>query len=258
MAFKRPGVRSPSAPPKSMTCKSQKRSSKKRDQNDQNVQSPQQKGGTQREGGIPEKAQERGTVGTETGQKEQTLQIAPVDIIPENSKVEGGRKEKASSPAVAPVKPEGIELVNSGAIHVDPAKLQFKKGVNPKTGEQEPLTGKWDKHAGGVVTLFRDTTNKLWAVNGHHRVALASRLGGKNIPAYILESKDGWTFERARKKGAELNIMEGQGDIYDHAEFFRQETGITEAQAGGRNLQKSAFAHGKIRRFCQNINMIFI
>ncbi|VAX24754.1 hypothetical protein MNBD_NITROSPINAE02-203 [hydrothermal vent metagenome] len=81
--------------------------------------------------------------------------------------------------------------------------------------------------------------------NGHHRVALAKRLGDVDMEAYILESKDGYTFEKARKVGAELNIMEGQGDIYDHAEYFRQEKGITREQAGSRKLQKSSFAVGR-------------
>lgn len=153
------------------------------------------------------------------------------------------RPDKSTSRTIV----EGLEIqkVNSKEISVKPEELQFKKGINPKTGEQKPLKGEWDATAAGIVTVWQDKAGILWAVNGHHRVALANRLGGKDMLVNVLREADGFTIKEARKAGAELNIKEGKGTIYDHADFFRESPEITEEQASQKGIAGKGFILGR-------------
>ncbi len=153
------------------------------------------------------------------------------------------RPDKSTSRTIV----EGLEIqkVNSKEISVKPEELQFKKGINPKTGEQKPLKGEWDATAAGIVTVWQDKAGILWAVNGHHRVALANRLGGKDMLVNVLREADGFTIRDARKAGAELNIKEGKGTIYDHADFFRESPEITEEQASKKGIAGKGFFLGR-------------
>ncbi len=110
--------------------------------------------------------------------------------------------------------------VNPAAIHVDPERFQYKMDTNA-AGIQKELPGEWDPHKAGNLILWQDEAGKVWAVNGHHRLDKAVKSGAPFVNSMILKASDGWTDKNAMVLGAELNIAEGRGTIYDGAKFFR-------------------------------------
>jgi len=107
-------------------------------------------------------------------------------------------------------------------IETDPTRFQFKGGLtDSKTGTTEGLKDvrHWNEELAGVVSVWKDPANgKTFVVNGHHRLALAQRLGVDTLPVRYLHAADA---PEARAKGALQNIAEGRGTALDAAKFFR-------------------------------------
>jgi hypothetical protein len=127
-------------------------------------------------------------------------------------------------------------------IAVDPARFQFKEGVDAQ-GQQigASLSEEefWNPRAEGVIDVWRDPADgKAYAVNGHNRLALARRLGIPSVPVReITASKP----SAARAFGAIANITEGQGNAFDAAKFMR-ESGLTtpeQLKAAGMTGERS-------------------
>lgn len=122
-------------------------------------------------------------------------------------------------------------VIPTGEISVDPARFQFKQGVDAK-GQQKgnSLSGvdQWSTDAEGSIQVWNDPADgKVYVVNGHNRVAKAQELG---IPSLRAEELLAGTAEEARAAGALSNIASGGGTAFDAAKFFR-DSGVTDPAA---------------------------
>ena len=130
-------------------------------------------------------------------------------------------------------------------ISLDPVRFQFKQeGVGQKgvTGQFKDVT-EWDPDLAGIVHVWQDPSDgKVYAVNGHHRVELAQRLGSDKVPLMQTRLIDAKDAREARAKGAFFNIAEGNGTALDIAKFFR-DSGTTPEQLE---------ASGKIKLYKQS------
>lgn len=113
-----------------------------------------------------------------------------------------------------------VEDIKVSDIHTKPDELQFKLDTNAE-GVQVPLEGEWNELAAGNVLLWQAKNGKRYMVNGHHRLAKARAKSIETIKSQTLKEADGYTINDARRIGAEANILEGKGTVYDQAEYFR-------------------------------------
>ncbi len=131
---------------------------------------------------------------------------------------------RPSSPSgVAPTyQPGKVYDVPLTDVHVDPARFQYKLGVDAAGVTPElSQVRTWNPDFAGVVLAWPDPEqdDKLFAVNGHHRRELASRLGVRSLAVRVLEAPDATS---ARAVGALVNVAEGRGTAIDAANFMRQ------------------------------------
>ena len=127
----------------------------------------------------------------------------------------------------------GAQMLPTGEIKAAPLVFQYKGGVN-EAGEQigNSLEGleRWDPFSEGMVQVWRDVAGEIGAagqtyvVNGHNRLAAASRMG---IPSLRVEYLDAPSAAEARLAGAISNVSDGKGTVFDAAKLARQ-MGITD------------------------------
>ena len=143
--------------------------------------------------------------------------------------------------------------MNPNDIDVRPSEMQFKRIDDMATGtnKEEALSGQWDELKGGHILVWQPKGGgKPIVVNGHHRLELARENNVKSIEVKILKEDDpsapngiGWSKKDAFAKGAEINIAEGRGSIYDRVEVLRNDrtTLSKDEQIAKRNgVSKSA------------------
>lgn len=163
-------------------------------------------------------------------------------------------------------------------VGANPELMQFKSNADPKTGVVKQLTGKFEPMAAKNMLFWEplDPTDpkyglkpeeKLLVVNGHHRREFGLRTPEvTHFSGGILKEADGITLDQAKLIGAELNIREGKGSVYDEAKYFRgisklagpsaaiaraSELGVTGRNAQSIGIRSSdnlfhAFATGRI------------
>jgi hypothetical protein len=129
---------------------------------------------------------------------------------------------------------------------VDPKTLKlsaevpnFKANANPKTGEVTPIEAeKYDYRDTGAIQVWVRLNGDREVISGRHRWQQALRT---NSPIPIQEhfEKDGFTAIHARILDAELNIRDGQGEVEDYANYFRN-TDYNEQQARSHGLLRTA------------------
>lgn len=157
---------------------------------------------------------------------------------------------KPKAPAPAPER-ELTEMlgrsgrVNTDLVAADPERFQYKVNANKTTGEVGSLKGasKWNEELAGVMSVWRDPANdQLYVINGHNRLALAKRMGVKEIPVLQIKAK---TAQEARMIGAKQNIASGDGTAIDAAKFMR-DSGLKAAdlQRVGMNLKAKVARDG--------------
>jgi len=117
----------------------------------------------------------------------------------------------------------GAPLVPVEELAIDPARFQFKQGVDAD-GQQlgNSLSGvdRWDPQMEGIIQAWTDPADgQLYVVNGHNRLAKAKQLGIKSLPVQTLVAKDA---VEARAAGALANIASGGGTAFDAAKFFKE------------------------------------
>jgi hypothetical protein len=127
----------------------------------------------------------------------------------------------------------GAQMLPTGDIKAAPLVFQYKGGVN-EAGEQigNSLEGleRWDPASEGIIQVWRDVAGEIGAagqtyvVNGHNRLAAASRMG---IPSLRVEYLDAPSAAEARRLGAVANVSAGSGTVFDAAKLAR-EMGITD------------------------------
>jgi hypothetical protein len=150
-----------------------------------------------------------------------------------------------------------VKRVPVSEIKVAPEIFQFKQGYEEATGAGLALEDvrKWDEGLAGVLTLWRSPEGDQYVVNGHQRLALARRLGVKNIRAQILDSSR-WDQKEARAYGAKINIAEGRGTEMDMAKFMR-DTGLTPEDLANEGLSLSEAKTDRSVALSQVIDPIF-
>lgn len=127
----------------------------------------------------------------------------------------------------------GAQMLPTGDIKAAPLVMQYKGGTN-EAGEQlgNSLEGleRWDPASEGIIQVWRDVAGEIgpagqvYVVNGHNRLAAASRMG---IPSLRVEYLDAPTAAEARRLGAVSNVSDGKGTVFDAAKLAR-EMGITD------------------------------
>ena len=122
--------------------------------------------------------------------------------------------------------------VATGEIAVRPDLMQFKKMDDAKSGlnEADKLEGKWDDHKAGLLLLWEPKDPKAYGLtegekyivaNGHHRFEFGRQVGRRGFNTQVVREADGVSAADARTLGAEINIADGKGTIYDQAKFIR-------------------------------------
>ena len=122
----------------------------------------------------------------------------------------------------------GGQMLPTGEITAAPQVFQYKEGVNA-AGEQigNSLEGveRWDPNAENIIQVWRDASGEIgdpgrvYVVNGHNRLAAASRMG---IPSMRVEYLDAPTAAEARLQGAISNVSDGKGTVFDAAKLARE------------------------------------
>lgn len=122
-----------------------------------------------------------------------------------------------------PERMRGGMMVPPENIQVDPARFQFKGGVDAQgqqIGASLANEDRWNPRAEGIIQVWRDPADgKLYVVNGHNRLALAKRLG---VPSVLVEEITATNAASARAFGAITNIAQGNGNAFDAARFLRE------------------------------------
>ena len=146
------------------------------------------------------------------------------------------RTGKLPAGANSSTEPGTVREMKPGEIAFDPSRFQYKLNATATTGEVGSLSGvrKWDANLSGVMSVWKDPGDgKVYAINGHNRLALANRLGAEAVTVRFLNAA---TATEARAIGALQNIAEGAGSPMDAAKFFR-DTGIkSQADVEARGL----------------------
>lgn len=136
--------------------------------------------------------------------------------------------------------------IPTSEIVARPKLMQFKAISEHESGENplDTLKGKFDTLKSGVLLLWKPKdpskydmsgNQKFIVANGHHRLAFAKRENHPKMLTRIIKEEDGYTASDAMRLGAEINIAEGRGTVYDQAKYFRDTIathGKTEASLG--------------------------
>lgn len=135
--------------------------------------------------------------------------------------------------------------VNTDLVKADPERFQYKVNANKSTGEVGSLKGvsRWNEELAGVMSVWRDpVSDQLFVINGHNRLALAKRMGVKEIPVLQIKAANA---TEARMIGAKQNIASGDGTAIDAAKFMR-DSGLkaSDLQRMGMNLKAKVAKDG--------------
>ena len=103
---------------------------------------------------------------------------------------------------------------------------QFKGNGDKKTGVVEPLVGPYVRLGNAPIVAWKKKSGETEIITGRHRLELATRMGERTIPTQVVSEEDGFTRDHALIFDAVANIRDGQGDLKDYAQFFRQTRGV--------------------------------
>ena len=184
---------------------------------------------------------------------------APAQVAPPEPAVAPVDNAPVVAPPAKPLTPDEAPtvLADGDVIKVPrveiaqrPDLMQFKRidegasGVNA----EDKLTGTWDNRKAGLLQLWEPArpsdygltgAQRYIVANGHHRVEFGDRVDNKIYNSQVLREVDGYSVGDARRIGAEINIADGKGNIYDQAKFVRDIAathGPDEALAAARRI----------------------
>jgi hypothetical protein len=183
-----------------------------------------------------------------------SAEATPTKNVPPAMAPPAGPAEQSISPATPATAANLVDVpvhqVPADAIATRPDLMQFKRMDDTATGlnEGDKLTGKWDDLKAGNLLLWEPKNpadyglsggQKYIVANGHHRFEFGK---ADEVPAFnaqVVREADGISAEDARRLGAEINIADGKGTIYDQAKFIRNTAtthGADEAVAAARRI----------------------
>lgn len=130
--------------------------------------------------------------------------------------------EASDGVSVMPNRLMGGQSLRVDEISVDPARFQYKGGVNEfgqqKGGSLEDVP-KWNMNMEGRSLVWEDPADgKTYIVEGHNRLQKAKELG---IPSLNVDYLTAAEAGGARAQGALSNIAAGSGTPFDAARFFK-------------------------------------
>ena len=130
--------------------------------------------------------------------------------------------EQSDGVSVMPNRLMGGQSLRVDEISVDPARFQYKGGVNEfgqqKGGSLEDVP-KWNMNMEGRSLVWEDPSDgKTYIVEGHNRLQKAKELG---IPSLNVDYLTAAEAGGARAQGALSNIAAGSGTPFDAARFFK-------------------------------------
>jgi hypothetical protein len=170
---------------------------------------------------------------------------APADLPPEAVPMNKYTPERfAGTEETIGREDPNSRIVPRKDIYVSPEHFQYKVGGNEK-GAGLSLMGadEFNYNSAKDLMLWYDEKGEIgppkryYVVNGHQRLALATRDNAEYVPGVVLDSGNtlkqsiaqNVTKENARARGAVLNFQQGRGTSIDAATFMR-DGGLTEDQ----------------------------
>lgn len=132
-----------------------------------------------------------------------------------------------------------VEEVPVASIVVNKDVPQFKAAADAKTGEVDPLKGTYQRLGTAPIVVWEKASGEREVITGRHRLGLARRTNEATIPAQIVRESDGFTRDMALIFDAESNIRDGQGEIKDYANYFKN-AAIDRDQATARGLLRGS------------------
>ena len=136
--------------------------------------------------------------------------------------IKGVKAFEQEGVSVMPNRLMGGQSLRVDEISVDPARFQYKGGIDD-TGVQKggSLEGvdKWNTNMEGRSLVWEDPADgKTFIVEGHNRLQKAKELGIPSLNVdYLTAAEPGG----ARAQGALSNIAAGSGTPFDAAKFFK-------------------------------------
>ena len=157
----------------------------------------------------------KGIVNLKTGATE------PLTVAPKTERSVPSQPNIApdTQSAMIPLAEFPIERMNPRDLVLEPEVFQYKAAG--ARGIQAPLKGRYNELAAGNILVYERLNGKRVVLNGHHRVDLALKKSIAEVNVQIIKEADGYTVQDAIKIGAETNILEGKGTIYDNAKYAR-------------------------------------
>jgi site-specific recombinase XerD len=141
------------------------------------------------------------------------------------------REEEAESPApgaeaAETTTPTGKTLRFWEYKEKDPSKYgvlpNWKLGADPRTGEVEPIQGKFDPGQYDPILIWEDQAGKQWVFSGRHRFRLWQRSGkGQPIAVKLFKEKDGWTRDEVALRDITDNAKSSNGTEFDYGVVWR-------------------------------------
>lgn len=131
----------------------------------------------------------------------------------------GGVPGSKNTPYAEPYKAARVPVSD---IAVHPEDFQYKEITDLESGTGEALKSvkQWDEDKAGVISLWYDPARKENVViNGHHRLALAKRVGQKDVLVKYIRADSP---AEARIIGALINIADDKGTAMDAARIMRE------------------------------------
>ena len=148
---------------------------------------------------------------------------APAEKIVETPAPQAAQPSPKKPVEITKLESNTIQQVNTENVQADPKRFQYKLEATGEGGVTPKLEGleTWNEKAAGIILVWQDTEVNLFVVDGHHRLALAKKLGVKKLNAYILREVDGISDKDARIFGAMSNLADEKGTAVDAAKLFR-------------------------------------
>ena len=106
------------------------------------------------------------------------------------------------------------------------SRLKLSDDVKQFKKKTRPLNGEFDQRGVAPILVYLRNNGALEVISGRHRYDLAkktSKVSGNDIPihAQIYREDQGFTPEMAGNLDRLMNLRDGQGDVEDYIDFFR-------------------------------------
>lgn len=118
-----------------------------------------------------------------------------------------------------------VSRVDVKDIKVDSKAYQFRSEVGQDgTDKRLNEVKAWDDLRAGVMVIHERKDGQQFIADGHHRIALAKKLGVEDVNAFVLKESEGHSVDDAKSLAALVNLANNNGTGVDAAKLFRSNT----------------------------------